>query len=90
MSDAGRLARLVTKHDGDVRAAVREHSGRTLAELARAMEVSRTVVSDVLGGSPGRRAPHIRRSIEMELGVPQYTLDPILDPILGQREEETT
>lgn len=80
-----RLRRLIEEAGGNVREGVRRFSGLTLADLAEEAGLSREQVNLTLGCYPGRRGPHIRRQIELYLGLEPYDLDGILDPIHADR-----
>jgi hypothetical protein len=79
MRKVSRLRRMVLREGLDAREAVRRVTGVPLAEVARRLGVRRTDLNMALAPHwYGRPYLHIRRALELELGVPTYSLDTIL------------
>ena len=63
----------------DPRDAMRAHTGETIADIARRLGVRRTDMNLMLSPHTARRYIHIRRLLEVEYGLPPYSLDALLD-----------
>lgn len=74
-----RLRAAIEAAGGNVRIGVRAHTGATITELAERAGLSRQDADMCLGRTYGRTYPGARRALEVELDIPQYSLDTILD-----------
>lgn len=73
-----KLRQLVKDCQGDVTDAVRGLSGKTIVELGELLGVPQQSIGQCLRGHLGRKYPHIRRALEVELNLPPGSLDSIL------------
>jgi len=73
-----RLEALVRDCQGDVSDAVRSFCRCTTSDLGDRLGLDRRSVEQCLRQTNGRRYPHVRRAIELELDLPPGSLDVVL------------
>lgn len=69
--------RLAFRTHADARDALRAFTGDSLAEIGRRVHSRRQDINGML--TRRRRYPHLRSAVELEYGLPAYSMDEVLD-----------
>lgn len=82
-NNLARMEALLEDAGGSLGDAVRQYTGTSLRQLAWRLNLGRRDVNQCLVGTGGRQYLHVRRALEAELGLPQYSLDTLIEESRG-------